>query len=156
GSTGNLGLSIGTMAAALGFRTVVHMSKEAKGWKKERLLGLGVEVVQHNGDYEAALAAGRRQGAEDPRHVFVDDEDSLPLLYGYATAIEHLKTQLADHGVQVDDDHPLFVYVPCGVGGAPAGVALGLNMVFGSAAHCFFVEPRECPCVLLAMQHPDG
>src|SRR5690606_20938004 len=40
--------------------------------------------------------------------------------------------------------------------GAPAGVALGLNMVFGSAAHCFFVEPRECPCVLLAMQHPDG
>lgn len=150
-STGNLGLSVGLVGRALGFAVDVHMSRDAKDWKKQRLRDAGAQVIEHASDYISAVHAAAQDAARDPACHFVDDEHSADLFLGYSAAAAELKAQLDAAGIAIGPDRPLFVFLPCGIGGAPGGIAYGLTELFGRDVHCFFAEPVAAPCMLTQM-----
>ena len=155
GSTGNLALSIGISGSALGFKVRVHMSDDAKEWKKKLLRSKGVEVIEYEGDYEKAIATGREESEKNPKSIFIDDENSRLLFLGYSTAAFYLEKQLEGLNLLEENIPPIFVYLPCGVGGAPGGIAYGMKYIFGDKVYPLVVEPETAIAVSKALIDDD-
>lgn len=110
-----------------------------------------MQVVEHETNFTRAVEEGRAASEADPHSYFVDDEHSEELFLGYTVGGYRMKQQLALEGIAVDSDHPLFVYLPCGIGGSPSGITFGLKHAFGDHVHCIFAEPTKMPSMILGL-----
>ena len=82
-------------------KSTIHMSSDAKEWKKSLLREQrGCTVVEHEGSYSDAVAKGRKatEKERDTTSHFIDDETSHDLFLGYACAAKELQQQLKEGG----------------------------------------------------------
>lgn len=153
-SSGNLGLAVGRAAQGLGFQAEVHMPRSARSWIERELRASGIRVVLHSGGFRKASAQARAAAECDPASYFVDEKHSKLLFFGASAAAAELQAQLVRQNIQIGEDRPLFLYLPCGSGSAPGGIALGARQMFGPHVHCFFAEPVCTPRALAALSSP--
>ena len=132
-------------------RSASICQRTQRNGKRKNLRKIGAEVREYGDDYTEAVRQGREASKNDPFSIFIDDENSLDLFIGYATAALRTKVQLYTGKIPVTAEKPLFVYIPCGVGGAPGGIAYGLKQMYGNNVHVFFAEPVEAPSFTLSM-----
>ncbi len=151
GSTGNLGLESESLRQLWASRRLCTCHRRRSRGKKSDCARGGSPSSNTVVTSGVAVANGREQAQQNPLCYFVDDEDSRLLFLGYTTAAPRLARQLVTAGIAVDASHPLFVYLPCGVGGSPGGITLGLRHLFGDRVHCFFAEPVASPGMLVRL-----
>lgn len=150
GSTGNLGLSIGIMSARIGFKVTVHMSADARAWKKRNCAAMALRSWNMSKIMVLPSRKDVKQRSLTRTVSLLMTKIPARCSLGIPSG-QRLKQQFAQQGRIVDADNPLFVYLPCGVGGGPGGVAFGLKLAFGDHVHCFFAEPTHSPCMLLGV-----
>nr|WP_258880206.1 D-serine ammonia-lyase [Escherichia coli] len=150
GSTGNLGLSIGIMSARIGFKVTVHMSADARAWKKRNCAAMALRSWNMSKIMVLPSRKDVKQRSLTRTVSLLMTKIPARCSLGIPSG-QRLKAQFAQQGRIVDADNPLFVYLPCGVGGGPGGVAFGLKLAFGDHVHCFFAEPTHSPCMLLGV-----
>ena len=139
----NLAVSAGLLAARLGFKTVVYLHENKNQEKINILLNEKIKIREYKSDYLTAINEAQKVCEKEENSFFIGKSDSEDLFFGYSTAALRLKVQLNKAHVTVDENHPLFVYIPSLIPEAAGGIAFGLKELMGNDVHCFLFQPSD-------------
>src|SRR5471032_2479628 len=143
-SSGNHGRAVAMGAQLAGAKCVIFLPKFTSAEKEAAIRARGAEVIRVDGDYEAAVAACRRQATEKGWTIISDTSwegyDTVPrdVMRGY--------TVLAHEVVQQWQEAPTHVLVQAGVGGLAAALIGYLWAVLALRPVFVVVEPASADC----------
>lgn len=134
GSSGNHGIAVASLGAALGLDTTVVMAAGSQPDKAAALSRLGARLVPVAGGV-AERERCARQLAASTGAVLLPSSDHPLVVAGAATV-----------GLEILQDHPEteVIFVPAGGGGMLAGVCLAAESL-SSPVRIIGVEPAACP-----------
>lgn len=139
----NFAVCAGLLAARLGFKTVVYLHENKNQEKINILLNEKIKIREYKSDYLTAINEAQKVCEKEENSFFIGKSDSEDLFFGYSTAALRLKVQLNKAHVTVDENHPLFVYIPSLIPEAAGGIAFGLKELMGNDVHCFLFQPSD-------------
>lgn len=146
-TSGNTGIALAMVGAALGHRVAILMSASASEERRRLIRQLGAELIlfESGGSYQTGIAISREMAAKDPRY-FLPRQFENPLNsedHEHGTAQEILKRV----------DAPIDAFVSgFGTGGTLAGCGKGIKRRWPKARIIAMkpAEPSacggECPC----------
>ncbi len=117
-STGNHAQAVALVAKHFGIPATIVMSPEAPGFKVERTLEYGAQVIITEPGSEARMIFARKL-AEERNLILIPSYDNLDIIAGQGTI-----------GLEIlQDIEPGVVFVPVGGGGLIAGIAMAIKKV---------------------------
>ena len=142
---GNHGRSVAWGAQRFGCACVIFVHENVSQGRRDAIARFGAEIRVVPGNYDDSVRAAQR--AADEHGWFVISDTSYPgytepprdVMQGYRLMAEEALTQMG--GVV-----PTHVFVPCGVGGVAAAVAVQLRAMCGTAPRLILAEPEEAAC----------
>lgn len=151
-SNGDLGLSIAKIAKKLGFKVMIYLSYTVESWQQQLIQETGAQItIQPDADLNHVYAAAAAYAQSQDNTILIDSLNDQDLLLGYSTAALHLQMQLKAQHVSINQEHPLYLYLPTSNGLATAGILFGLNEILGPNIYPILTEPLQAPTTLLAL-----
>jgi len=143
---GNHGRSVAWGAQRFGARCVIFVHENVSQGRRDAIARYGAEIRVVPGNYDDSVRAAQR--AADQNGWFVISDTSYPgytepprdVMQGYRLMAEEAITQMG--GVI-----PTHVFVPGGVGGVAAAVAVQLRHSLGTGPRLIIAEPEEAACL---------
>ena len=148
---GNHGRSVAWGAQRFGAACVIFVHEHVSQGRRDAIAAYGAEIREVPGNYDDSVRAA--QQAADENAWFVISDTSYPgytepprdVMQGYRLMAEEAITQMG--GVV-----PTHVFVPCGVGGVAAAVAVQLRAMCGTAPRLILAEPEEAACLTNSLE----
>lgn len=147
---GNHGRSVAWGAQRFGAACVIFVHANVSRGRRDAIARFGAEIREVPGNYDDSVRAA--QQAADENGWFVISDTSYPgytepprdVMQGYRLMAEEAITQMGTA--------PTHVFVPCGVGGVAAAVAVQVRAMCGSGPRLILAEPEEAACLTNSLE----
>jgi len=147
---GNHGRSVAWGAQRFGARCVIFVHQHVSQGRRDAIARYGAEVREVAGNYDDSVRAAQQTAEAEGWFVISDTsypgytEPPRDVMQGYRL--------MAEEAIAALPEPPTHVFVPGGVGGVAAAVAVQLRAMCGSGPRLIIAEPDQAACLTESLE----